>query len=417
MAPATGPQPTGLYTTSTLTKKTIHALELSGRRLFVRVDFNVPIRDGRIADDTRIRAAIPTLTYALDRGATLLLGSHLGRPKGQVNQEFSLRPVADRLAELLDRPVVFAEDCIGEAVTAALGRVGSGRVVLLENLRFHAGEEANDRNFAEALARPVDCYVNDAFGAAHRAHASTAGILNFVHDAAAGLLMAREIRYLGGLLQSPTRPFVAILGGAKVSGKMEVIENLLGRVDALLIGGAMAYTFFKARGLAVGNSLVEDALMDATRRIERAAAEQGVRLELPSDHVVAPRLEAEAPYETLAVEDPGIGTRLGVDIGADTIRRYAEVIAGAKTIVWNGPMGVFEIAAFAQGTIAIANAVADSGARSVVGGGDSVAAIGRAGVADRITHISTGGGASLELLGGRRLPGLDVLPDAGEGTD
>ena len=400
-----------------MTKKTIHALELGGRRLFVRVDFNVPIRDGVIGDDTRIRAAIPTLNYALERGATLLLGSHLGRPKGQVNQDFSLRPVADRLAQLLERPVVFAEDCIGDAVTTALGQVGTGRVVLLENLRFHAGEEANDHDFAKALAGPVDCYVNDAFGAAHRAHASTAGIVNHVHDAAAGLLMARELRYLGGLLRSPSRPFVAILGGAKVSGKMEVIENLLGRVDALLIGGAMAYTFFKARGLAVGGSLVEDALIDATRRIEHAAAERGVRLELPSDHVVTPRLEAEAPCETLAVDDPAIGARLGVDIGPETARRYADVIAGAKTVVWNGPMGVFEIEPFAPGTIAIANAVADSDARSIVGGGDSVAAIGQAGVGHKITHISTGGGASLELLGGRRLPGLDVLPDAGEGTD
>ena len=400
-----------------MTKKTIHALELSGRRLFVRVDFNVPIRDGLIGDDTRIRAAIPTLTYALERGATLLLGSHLGRPKGTANPDFSLRPVGDRLAQLLERPVVFAEDCIGDAVTAALGQVGTSRVVLLENLRFHAGEEANDRDFAKALAAPVDCYVNDAFGAAHRAHASTAGIVNHVDDAAAGLLMAREIRYLGGLLRSPSRPFVAVLGGAKVSGKMEVIENLLGRVDALLIGGAMAYTFFKARGLAVGGSLVEDALIDATRDIERAAAAHGVRLELPSDHVVTPRLAEDAPFETLAVDDPGIGDRLGVDIGPETARRYADIIATAKTVVWNGPMGVFEVEPFAPGTIAVAHAVADSDARSIVGGGDSVAAIRRAGVADKITHISTGGGASLELLGGRRLPGLDVLPDAGEGTD
>jgi phosphoglycerate kinase len=406
-----------LFTTCTVTKKTIHTLELGGRRLFVRVDFNVPIRDGVIGDDTRIRAALPTLSYALERGATLVLGSHLGRPKGTVNQELSLRPVADRLAELLDRPVVFADDCIGEAVQTALGQVGAGRVVLLENLRFHAGEESNDREFAKALAAPVDGYVNDAFGAAHRAHASTVGIVNHVQDAAAGLLMARELRYLGGLLRSPSRPFVAILGGAKVSGKMEVIENLLERVDALLIGGAMAYTFFKARGLTVGRSLVEDTLIDATRQIERAAAEHGVRLELPSDHIVTPRLEAGAPCETLAVDDPAIGDRLGVDIGPETARRYADSIAAAKTVVWNGPMGVFEIESFAAGTMAVAHAVANSEARTIVGGGDSVAAIGRAGVGDRITHISTGGGASLELLGGRRLPGIDVLPDAGEGTD
>jgi len=400
-----------------VTKKTIHELDLKGRRLFVRVDFNVPIRGGAIGDDTRIRAALPTLTYALDRGATLVLGSHLGRPNGAVNPEFSLRPVADRLAELLQRRVVFAADCIGDAVTRAMGQVGARGVVLLENLRFHAGEEANDRVFATALAAPADCYVNDAFGAAHRAHASTAGIVNHLPDAAAGLLMARELRYLGGLLQSPSRPFVAILGGAKVSGKMEVIENLLGRVDALLIGGAMAYTFFKAQGLAVGRSLVEDTLMDATRTIERTATERGVRLELPSDHVVTPRLEADAAHDTLAVDDPTIVDRLGVDIGPETVRRFADIIGAAKTIVWNGPMGVFEIEAFAPGTMAIAKAVANSGARTIVGGGDSVAAVGRAGVADQITHISTGGGASLELLGGRRLPGLDVLPDAGEGTD
>ena len=400
-----------------MTKKTIHELDLNGRRLFVRVDFNVPIRGGVIGDDTRIRAALPTLTYALDRGATLVLGSHLGRPNGAVNPEFSLRPVADRLAELLERRVVFAADCIGDAVTRAMGQVGARGVVLLENLRFHAGEEANDRVFATALAAPADCYVNDAFGAAHRAHASTAGIVNHLPDAAAGLLMARELRYLGGLLQSPSRPFVAILGGAKVSGKMEVIENLLGRVDALLIGGAMAYTFFKAQGFAVGRSLVEDTLMDATRTIERTATERGVRLELPSDHVVTHRLEAHAPHDTLAVDDPTIGDRLGVDIGPETVRRFADIIGAAKTIVWNGPMGVFEIEAFAPGTMAIAKAVANSGARTIVGGGDSVAVVGRAGVADQITHISTGGGASLELLGGRRLPGLDVLPDAAEGTD
>ena len=400
-----------------MTKKTIHELDLKGRRLFIRVDFNVPIRGGVIGDDTRIRAALPTLTHALDRGATLVLGSHLGRPNGVVNPEFSLRPVADRLAELLQRRVVFAADCIGDAVTHSMGQVGARGVVLLENLRFHAGEEANDRVFATALAAPADCYVNDAFGAAHRAHASTAGIVNHLPDAAAGLLMARELRYLGGLLQSPSRPFVAILGGAKVSGKMEVIENLLGRVDALLIGGAMAYTFFKAQGLAVGRSLVEDTLMDATRTIERTATERGVRLELPSDHVVTPRLEADAAHDTLAVDDPTIGDRLGVDIGPETVRRFADIIGAAKTIVWNGPMGVFEIEAFAPGTMAIAKAVANSGARTIVGGGDSVAAVGRAGVADQITHISTGGGASLELLGGWRLPGLDVLPDAGEGTD
>jgi phosphoglycerate kinase len=397
-------------------KKTIHQLDVDGRRVFIRVDFNVPIRDGVIGDDSRIRATLPTLTHALERGATVILGSHLGRPKGTPTPAYSLRPVATRLAELLERRVVFAEDAVGDAVTEAVSQAGSGGVVLVENLRFHPGEEANDPRFAEALAAPAHCYVNDAFGSAHRAHASTTGIVDHLPEAAAGLLMAAELRHLGALLESPTRPFVAILGGAKVSGKLEVIQNLLGQVDTLLIGGAMAYTFFKARGLPVGRSLVETPLIDATRAIERAAGTRGVRLELPSDHVVADRLKAGAAHETLGVEDSAIGDRVGVDIGPATVARYAALIAEARTIVWNGPMGVFEIDAFAPGTIAIAGAVAAGAATSVVGGGDSVAAIARAGVRDRITHISTGGGASLEFLGGRRLPGVDALPDAAEGT-
>lgn len=397
-------------------KKTIHELDLDGRCVFIRVDFNVPMLDGVIGDDTRIRAALPTLTYALDHGATPILGSHLGRPKGRAVSDLSLRPVADRLAELVGCRVAFADDCIGTPVTETLSQVGTGGLVLLENLRFHAGEEVNDREFAKALATAADCYVNDAFGAAHRAHASTSGIVNHLRPAAVGLLMAAELRHLGGLLDSPPRPFVAILGGAKVSGKMEVIENLLGRVDTLLIGGAMAYTFLKARGLPVGRSLVEDGLVDTARAIERNAAAQGVSLELPLDHVVTPLPEAEAPFKTIAVEDPAIGDRLGVDIGPTTVRRYARVISKARTIVWNGPMGVFEIDPFALGTVAVAEAVAASEAESIVGGGDSIAAIGRAGVGDRITHISTGGGASLELLAGQCLPGIQVLPDATEGA-
>ena len=397
-----------------VTKRSIRELDVEGRRVFVRVDFNVPVLDGVIEDDTRIRAALPTLRHALERRATLVLGTHLGRPKGVVDPDCSLRPVADRLTELLGRPVVFASDCIGDAVTTALRQAPPDGVVLLENLRFHPGEESNDGRFAAALAAPADCYVNDAFGTAHRAHASTAGIVTTLPDAAAGFLMAAELRHLGNLLGSPARPFVAILGGAKVSGKMEVIENLLGGVDALLIGGAMAYTFLKARGLAVGRSLVEDDLVAATRAIERHAGAGGVHLALPSDHVVTSALDAEAAHETLAVDDPAIGERLGVDIGPATARRYAEIIARAGTVFWNGPMGVFEIAPFASGTLAVAEAVAGSDAVSVVGGGDSVAAIGRAGVGDRITHISTGGGASLELLGGRRLPGIEALPDAAE---
>ena len=397
-------------------KQTIHALDLGGRRVFIRVDFNVPIRDGVIGDDTRIRAALPTLIHALEQGATLILGSHLGRPKGTVNPVFTLKPVATRLAELLGRPVVFARDAVGDAVTGAVSHAGPGGVVLLENLRFHPGEEANDPVFAETLAAPADCYVDDAFGAAHRAHASTVGIVSHVPEAAAGLLMAAELRHLGALLESPARPFIAVLGGAKVSGKLEVIENLLGRIDTLLIGGAMAYTFFTARGLPVGRSLVEASLIDATRTIERDAATRGVRFELPSDHVVAAGLEAGAAHETLGVEDPAIGDRLGVDIGPATVARYAAALAGARTVVWNGPMGVFEITAFATGTLAIAEAVAASAATSIVGGGDSVAAVGQAGVGDRITHISTGGGATLEFLAGQRLPGVDALPDAAEGT-
>jgi len=397
-------------------KRTIHTLDVDGRCVFIRVDFNVPIRDGVIGDDTRIRAALPTLIHALARGATLILGSHLGRPKGTVNPVLTLKPVAARLAELLDRPVVFATDAVGDAVTEAVSHAGPGGVVLLENLRFHPGEEANDPVFAETLAAPADCYVDDAFGAAHRAHASTVGIVNHVPEAAAGLLMAAELRHLGALLESPARPFIAVLGGAKVSGKLEVIENLLGRIDTLLIGGAMAYTFFSARGLPVGRSLVEAALIDATRAIERDAATRGVRLELPSDHIVAATLEVGVSHETLGVEDPAIGNRLGVDIGPATVARYAATLARARTIVWNGPMGVFEIDTFDTGTVTIAEAVAGSAAASIVGGGDSVAAIGRAGVSDRITHISTGGGAMLDFLAGRRLPGVDALPDAAEGN-
>jgi phosphoglycerate kinase len=395
-----------------MAKLSIKDLDLAGKRLFIRVDFNVPLKDGVICDDTRIRASLSTIQYALDKGALPILATHLGRPKGAFDAAYSLRPIAERLGQLLGHPVEFAEDCLGDAVTRAIDAArASGGVVLLENLRFHPEEERNDPRFAKALASCADAYVDDAFGVAHRAHASVEGITHFLPRPAAGLLMEQELKYLGETLEAPDRPFLAILGGSKVSDKIEVIENLLKKVDRLIIGGAMAYTFFKARGLAIGRSLVEDDKLDEARRIEADAKRRGVHIELPSDHVVTDRLDAHAAHEVLDVGDPRIGTRIGVDIGPATIEAYSAFIAKAKTIIWNGPMGVFEIDAFAEGTNAVAEAIAGVRGTTIIGGGDSISAVKKAGIERHITHISTGGGAALEFLGGRTLPGVAALAD------
>ncbi|HLV60607.1 MAG TPA: phosphoglycerate kinase [Fredinandcohnia sp.] len=389
--------------------RTLDELDLTGKRVFIRVDFNVPLEDGRITDDTRIRAALPTIRHALEKKAKVILASHLGRPKGKVDPRYSMLPVGERLRELLDdTEVIVADDSVGEGVAKVVRDLQEGQVLLLENLRFHPGEEANDEEFARALAANADVWVNDAFGAAHRAHASTAGMARFVREKAAGFLMQKELEFLGQLLKNPPRPFVAILGGAKVSDKIKVIENLLPRVDALLVGGAMAYTFQAAQGVATGKSRVEEDKLDLAGRLLDAAERKGVPLLLPIDHVCAREFSADAtPVEVKERTIPD--DLMGLDIGPKTVAMYTERIRSAKTVLWNGPMGVFEMKPFAHGTFAIARALAESEALTVVGGGDSAAAVHEAGVADRIRHVSTGGGASLEFLEGATLPGVAAL--------
>ena len=397
-----------------MTKYSIRDFAVSGKRVFIRVDFNVPLKNGVITDDTRITSSLPTIQHALDHGATVVLASHLGRPKGKPTPEFSLKPVAVRLGELLKRQVTFADDCVGHAAIRAVEQAhapGGSKVVLLENLRFHAAEEQNDPGFAEELASLADVYIDDAFGVAHRAHASVSGMVKHFTAAGAGLLMEKELTFLGLALGTPDRPFVVIIGGAKVSDKIDVIDHMMGRVDRLLIGGAMAYTFFKALGMPVGKSLVEDDKLDEARTIIAHAQARGVVLQLPVDHVVAATIDAAAPTEVLKVGDPAMGDRMGLDIGPETARLYAGLLADAKTVVWNGPMGVFEVAPFAAGTMAVAHAMAKVQGTTIIGGGDSVAAVNAAHEADKMTHISTGGGASLDFLGGAVLPGVSALPD------
>lgn len=387
-------------------KKTVQDIDVRGKKVLVRVDFNVPIRDGKVGDDTRIQAALPTINYLLDNGASLVLCSHLGRPKGEFQAEFSLRPVAEYLGKLLDQPVAFSEDCIGPLAEQAASQLKPGEILVLENTRFHAGEKKNDPAMAKQLAELADVYVNDAFGSAHRAHASTEGVANYL-PGVAGFLMEKEIRYLGQAIEDPARPFLAILGGAKISDKIGVIKNLLGKADQVLIGGGMANTFFKAQGYPIGDSLVEDEALDVARELIKSAENQ---LRLPVDVVIADDFSDDARVKTMSMGPIPDGWRI-LDIGPETVANFGKLISEAGTVAWNGPMGVFELPSFAVGTNGIAAAVAESNATSIIGGGDSVAAVKQAGLADNVTHISTGGGASLEMLEGKTLPGLAALQE------
>ncbi len=401
-----------------MTKKTVANLseaDLSGKRVLVRVDFNVPLNDsGAITDDTRIRAALPTITYLTDKGAKVILCSHMGRPKGQVVDSMRLTPVAARLSELLGQSVVKCDDCIGDAVAEAIAGLSNGQVALLENLRFNPGEEKNDPDFAKQLAANADLYVNDAFGTAHRAHGSTEGVTHHLSPSVGGLLIEKELQFLQGAIEAPKRPLVAIIGGSKVSSKIGVIETLLEKCDKLLIGGGMIFTFYKARGLSVGKSLVEEDKLELAKALEIKAKERGVEFLLPTDVVVADNFAPDANAKTVSVEEIPDGW-MGLDIGPDAVGVFQAALEDCGTVIWNGPMGVFEFDKFAVGTEAIAHSLAgltEKGTITIIGGGDSVAAVEKVGVAEKMSHISTGGGASLELLEGKELPGIVALDDA-----